>query len=612
VPTFGAGDRVNWAVISKGGGEEAGLYLRHSIRRKNGTTHTYWRLVRSVRRGGKVGQETVAQLGELDAQGRASARLLAQQIMGAGEQCELFDATAPAANRVAVRLDRVYVERALSFGGVWLGWTLWRALQLDQLCAELLPTGREAISWAQMAAVLVISRLTEPASELYIAENWYRKTALEDLLGLPVERINDDRLYRALDRLLPHKQAIEHHLRQRLGELFALEYDLLLYDVTSTYFEGLAESNLLAARGYSRDHRPDCKQVCIALVVTREGMPLGYEVFAGNRTDVTTVEEIVATMEARFGLAQRIWVMDRGMTSAENIAWLQQTGRRYLIGTPKSELRKWAREIAETKDWNSVREGVEAKLCIGPDGAERFVLCRSAQRREKEKAMHTRFAQRIEQGLGKLGKRLEHARRSLERGQLERQIGRLLGRNTRAAGRYTVALTDDPQRPAGVRLVWSAKPEWDDWATHSEGCYVLRTNITDWDAETLWRTYIQLSEAEAAFRIHKSELSIRPIWHQRADRVQAHILVCFLAYVLWKTLEQWQSRAGLGNSPRTILDELGRIQSTDVVLPLADDPSRKLRIRCVTRPDDAQALLLDHLGLRLPERLRPPPSMREM
>jgi transposase len=431
-------------------------------------------------------------------------------------------------------------------------------------------------------------------------------------LGLPVERVNDDRLYRALDRLLPHKQAIERHLRQRLGELFALEYDLLLYDVTSTYFEGLAESNTLAARGYSRDHRPDCKQVCIALVVTRERMPLGYEVFAGNRTDVTTVEEIVATMEARYGLAQRIWVMDRGMTSAENLAWLQQTGRRYLIGTPKSELRKWAREIAETKDWNRIRQGVEAKLCQGPDGAERFVLCRSVERGEKEKGMHTRFAQRIEQNLGKLSKRLEHARRGLERGKLERQIGRLLERNARAAARYMIELTDDPTRPAGLRLQWSVRPEWDDWAAHSEGCYVLRTNITDWDAEMLWRTYIQLNEAEAAFRIHKSELSIRPIWHQRTDRVQAHILVCFLAYALWKTLEQWQSRAGLGNSPRTILDELGRIQSTDVVLPLAEDPTRKLRIRCVTRPDDAQALLLDRLGLRLPERLRPPPSLREM
>jgi transposase len=460
-----------------------------------------------------------------------------------------------------------------------------------------------------MAAVLVIARLLEPSSELHIAEDWYRRSALEDLLGLPSARVNDDRLYRALDRLLPHKLALEQHLRRRLGELFALKYELLLYDITSTYFEGLAERNPLAQRGYSRDHRGDCKQVCIALVVTGEGMPLGYEVFAGNRTDVTTVEEVVGQMEARYGLAQRIWVMDRGMTSAENLAWLKQSGRRYLIGTARSELRKWAGVIADASDWQSVREGVEAKLCSGPDGQETFVLCRSVERREKEQAMHARFAQRIEQGLDKLSRRVEHARAALERGKLERQIGRLLERNARAAGRYLIELVDDPARPAGVRLKWSVRPEWDDWARHSEGCYVLRTNIRDWDVAQLWRTYVQLSEAEAAFRIHKSELSLRPIWHQRADRVQAHILVCFLAYALWKTLEQWQHRAGLGNSPRAILDELGRIQSADVLLPLAEDPSRQLRIRCVVRPDQAQTLLLDRLGLRLPERLRPPPTL---
>jgi transposase len=585
------------------------LYLRHSVRRKNGKEHSYWRLVRSVRRGGKVVQETVAQLGELDAEGRAKARLLAQQITGSAPQRELFEAAVPDVQRVAVRLDRVYIERARWFGGVWLGWKLWRALKLDELCAELMPQGREAVPWAQMVAVLVIARLTEPSSELHIAEDWYRTTALEDLIGVPSENVYDNRLYRALDQLLPHKATLEQHLRRRLGELFALEYDLLLYDVTSTYFEGLAAGNALAQRGYSRDHRPDCKQVCIALVVTREGMPLGYELFAGNRHDVTTVEEVVEQMEKRFGMAQRIWVMDRGMTSAENLAWLQKTGRRYLIGTPKSELRKWAREIADTNDWQSVREGVEAKLCVGPDGQETFVLCRSVERRAKEQAIHARFEKYIEQGLDKLGKRIEHARAALERGQLERQIGRLLERNARAAGRYLIELESDPARPAGVRLKWSVRPEWDDWARHSEGCYVLRTNIRDWNVEQLWRTYIQLSEAEAAFRIHKSELSIRPIWHQREDRVKAHILVCFLAYVLWKTLEQWQSRAGLGNSPRTILDELGRIQCTDVVLPLAEDPRHKLRIRCVAKPDQAQALLLDRLGLRLPERLRPPPSL---
>jgi transposase len=586
----------------------SGVYLRHSTVRKDGKTHTYWRLVRSVRRNGKVVQETVAQLGELDAQGRAKAKALARQITGRGHQRELFEPPDLADTPVPVRLKQLRLERGRAFGDVWLGWTLWRALRLDVLCEELWETGQEAVPWAQMASILVIARLCEPSSELHIAEDWYRRTALEDLLGVPVERVNENRLYRALDRLLPHKEAIEQHLVKRLGELFDLSYDLLLYDVTSTYFEGLAARNPLAQRGHSRDHRPDCKQVCIALVVTREGIPLGYEVFAGNRTDVTTVEEIVEAMEARYGIANRVWVMDRGMSSTENVAWLQETGRHYLIGTPRSELKRWGREIAEARDWRTVRDGVEAKLCAGPDGTEVFLLCRSADRRQKERAMHERFAKRIEARLESLGRRLERWRKPLDREAIGRQIGRILGQNARAAGRYQIRVEADATRASGLRLVWSAKPEWDEWAKHSEGTYLLRTNVREWSSEELWRTYIQLTEAEAAFRIHKSDLSIRPIWHQKAERVQAHILVCFLAYVLWKTLEQWQRRAGLGNSPRTILEELGRIQSTDVVLPLADGPRRELRIRCVVRPDQAQAMLLDRLGLRLPERLRVPPS----
>jgi transposase len=349
--------------------------------------------------------------------------------------------------------------------------------------------------------------------------------------------------------------------------------------------------------------------VCIALVVTREGIPLGYEVFEGNRVDVTTVKEIVGKVEERFGLAGRVWVMDRGMTSAANIAWLQRTGRRYLVGTPKSDLKKFATALAETKDWQTVRPGVEAKLCAGPDGKETFILVRSEERREKEKAMHQRFADRIEAGLRRLESRIARSRKVLDRGKLERQIGRLLGANTRAAGRFVAHLIDAPETDAKLRLQWSAKSEWDDWSRHSEGCYVLRSNITDWTPEALWHTYVQLSEAESAFRIQKSDLSLRPIWHHKQDRVQAHILVCFLAYVLWKTLEQWQQRAGLGNSPRTILEELGRIHSTDVVLPLSADPQREVRIRCVVRPDRAQAALLDRLGLRLPERLRMPAQM---
>jgi transposase len=577
------------------------MYLRHTTLRKDGKVHRYWRLVRSVRMGRKVIQQTVAHLGELDPEGRARAKALARAITGEREQPDLFepgdlDAAIP------LHLKRVRLERGRRFGDVWLGWTLWRALRLDEVLARLLPEGREAVPWSTMAAVLVLARLCEPSSELHIAEDWYRRTALEDLFALPAPLVNDDRLYRALDRLLPHKRALEQHLVTRLGELFALDYDLLLYDVTSTYFEGLAAGNRLAQRGYSRDHRPDCKQVCLALVVTREGMPLGYEVFAGNRTDVTTVEEIVEAMEARYGLAQRIWVMDRGMTSEDNLTWLRESGRRYLVGTPKSELRKWARHIADARDWQTVRDGVEAKQCVGPDGVETFVLVRSIERREKERAMHERFGRRIEDRLERLARRIRHARRPLDARRLERQLGRLLALNSRAAGRYVIEFVADPSLPAGLRLVWAARPEWDDWARWSEGCYVLRSNIPDWSPEELWRTYIQLAEAEAAFRIQKSELALRPIWHQRADRVEAHILVCFLAYVLWKTLEQWQRRAGLGQSPRTILEELRQIQSTDVVFPTEDH--RELRVRCVVRPDAAQAALLDRLGLELPERLR--------
>jgi transposase len=583
------------------------VYLRHATRRKDGKTHTYWRLVRSVRVGSKVIQETVAHLGELDSEGRAKAKLLARSITGRDStQRDLFEPELERDQRVTIRLDQIRIENGRTFGNVWLGWTLWRALRLDEACARLLPQGRESVRWSAMAAILVIARLCEPSSELHIAEDWYRKTALEDVLAVPTEEVNDDRLYRALDRLLPHKEAIEQHLKHRLGELFQLDYDLLLYDVTSTYFEGEAALNPQAQRGHSRDHRPDCKQICIALVVTKEGVPLGYEIFDGNRTDITTVEEIVLTMERRFGKSNRIWVMDRGMTSEDNLAWFWQTKRRYLVGTPKAELKKWEQQIVEEKDWRKVREGLEVKLCGGPDGKETFVLCRSEDRQKKEQAMHERFATRIEEGLQSLKRRLDGRKQKEERGRVERQIGRLLQRNSRAAGRFQVDVKEDSTRACGLSLSWSTNAEWQTWATRTEGCYILRTNISDWTAESLWQTYIQLTEAEAAFRVQKSQLSIRPIWHHKKGRVQAHILVCFLAHALWKTLEQWQSRAGLGNSPRTIIDELARIQSADVILPTAESPSRDLRLRCVVRPDAAQQALLDRLGLQLPQRLRPP------
>jgi transposase len=584
------------------------VYLRHTRRRKDGKSHVYWQLVRSVRRGRTVVQQTVAQLGELDGEGRARAEALARSIAGhewEDLQGQLFERGVDPSGSVAVKLDRVRLEHSRSFGAVWLGWFLWRALKLDDLLGELLSPSRETVSWSEVIALLVIGRLCEPSSELHVAERWYRTTALEDLLGLAVEDIYDERLYRALDRLLPHKEAIEKHLVKRLGELFELDYDLLLYDVTSTYFEGIADPSI-AKRGYSRDHRPDCVQVNIALVVSREGMPLGYEIFAGNTTDVSTVQQIVEGMENKFGKVNRVWVMDRGMVSAENIAWLNSTGRRYVIGTPRSELGRFAKQIAEKTDWRQIREDIEVKICHGPDGSETFLLCRSLSRSEKEKAMHERFSKRIEKGLQSLGRRIEKSQVALDRGVLERQIGRLLERNSRASARYSIALTEDQATPAGVKLKWSSRQEWEDWAKLSEGTYILRSNIHHWSDQELWKTYIQLSEAEAAFRIHKSDLCLRPIWHHKQDRIKAHILICFLAYVLWKTLQQWQSRAGLGDSPRTILTELSRIHSADIVLPLADGSKRELRLRCVVRPDREQQLLLQRLGLTLPERLRPP------
>lgn len=581
------------------------MYLRHTTRRKDGKSHVYWQLVRSVRRGRKVVQQTVAQLGELDAEGRARAAVLARKISGrANGQGNLFEANGPT-EAAAVRLDAVRLERSRSFGAVWLSWVLWQALKFDELLGGLLPRGREAVSWADVIAILVIGRLCEPSSELHVAERWYRTTALEDLLGVPSESVYEERLYRALDRLLPHKQAIEQHLVKRLGELFELDYDLLRYDVTSTYFEGVADP-AIAKRGYSRDHRPDCVQVNIALVVTREGMPLGYEIFPGNRTDVTTVEEIVSGMEARFGKANRVWVMDRGMVSADNLAWLNQTRRRYVIGSPKSELRRWASQLEDKADWRHIREDVEVKICRGPEGQETFLLCRSASRVDKERAMHERFGKHIEEGLESLGHRVEKSKKPLDRGAIERQIGRLLGRNSRAAGGFSITIREDDTRPAGVDLTWHHRPEWQDWARLSEGVYILRTNIANWTDEELWKTYIQLTEAESAFRIQKSELAIRPIWHHKQERIKAHILVCFIAYALWKTLQQWQSRAGLGHAPRTILEEFSRIHAADIVLPLAEAKNGELRIRCVVRPDREQAILLEHLGLALPERLRSP------
>src|SRR5271167_403301 len=423
------------------------MYLRHTTRKKDGKVHRYWSLVRSVRVGGRVIQQTVAHLGELDESGRIEARALARHLIGGPEEASLFDDGSEPMT-VPVRLKGIRIERSRRFGDVYLALALWRGTGLAELCERLLPVGKERISWAKMAAVLVAARLCEPSSELHIAEDWYRRTALSDLLQLGDEEVNKDRLYRGLDHLLAHKTELEAHLSQRCGELFAVQNEVLLYDVTSTYFEGQAEANPQAQRGYSRDHRPDCKQVCIALVVTFDGFPLGYEVFAGNTHDSRTLQTIVATMEARHGVPGRVWITDRGMASAENLAWLRQTGRRYIIGAPKSELKKFASALAATDGWRTVHEGVEVKLAPHPETGETVILCRSADRRSKERAMHDKFSGHIEAGLKRLAARITRSKKRLDAAQVNRQIGRLLQQNQRAGARFVIALPPD-SCPAG-------------------------------------------------------------------------------------------------------------------------------------------------------------------
>jgi hypothetical protein len=422
------------------------MYLRHTIRQKDGKVHRYWRLVRSVRAGRRVIQQTVANLGELDEHGRLEAQALARYLIGAPEEARLFDDGCRDV-AVAVFLKGIRLERPRQFGDVYLALSLWRGTGLAELCERLLLVRKERVPWEKMAAVLVAARLCQPSSELHIAEDWYRRTALGDLLQLDEEQVNKDRLYRALDRLLAHKAAIEAHLSRRCGELFSTDNEVLLYDMTSTYFEGQAEANPLAQRGYSRDHRSDCKQVCIALVVTFDGFPLGYEVFAGNTHDSETLQSIVTTMEARHGVAGRVWIGDRGMASAENLAWLRDTGRRYIIGAPKAKLKQFSAALGESVGWRTIRDGIKVKLTGCPETGETIILCRSAERRNKEKAIHDKFSHRIETALARLGACIAAAKRRLDPTQVNRQIGRILEQNQRAAARFEVRLDDADARP---------------------------------------------------------------------------------------------------------------------------------------------------------------------
>jgi len=579
------------------------MFLRRNTKRKNGEGYECWTLVESIRTARGPRQRIVATIGKLpglDREERIGWDEIGRILSGKPRpEAGLFSQPEEPPSWATVNLSGVSVERLRSFGDVYLGILLWNRLGFAEFCKQQMPSGREEIPWSIMAAVLVLARFCAPSSELQIAESWYDKTALEDLLGVRSDKISEDRLYRALDALLPHKDELCRHLQQRYGELFDCTFDFMFYDITSTYFEGSAKANPQAKRGYSRDGRPDCPQVCIGLVTTREGLPLAFEVFDGNRVDVTTTQEMVQIMEAKYGKANRVWVMDRGMVSEDNLEYLRSTGARYLVGTPKSFLKKFELQLLE-QNWGKVQPGVDVKLCRSPEGTEEtFVLCRSAGRKEKENAILNRFVNSLETRLLKLAGQAQ-AGKAKDRQKVERRIGRLLERNSRAASLFSVEVTETGTGKQ-ARLSINIKKNEDryQWALETGGSYILRTNWGETDPKTLWNTYIQLTEVEDSFRTEKYDLGMRPIFHHKQDRTQAHILVCFLALTMWRTLQQWMKASGLGTAPRKLLEELRELKSLDVLLPTRE---KTIRLRMVATPARELKVLLQRMKILIPNR----------
>ena len=590
--------------------QNGGMYLRRHRRTVKDVTYEYWTLVESRRTASGPRQHTVATLGKLpglDEQVQAGWESLDELLEGRppARQLELSGdrpGMEPSWRQVDVRGLRV--ERVREFWEVYLALSLWRRLGLHTLLEELIPCGREAVAWERIACLLTVARFCAQRSELGVAERWYGRTALDDLLGVALDRVNEDRLYRGLDQLQAHKEQLTQHLLKRYQSWFGVGFEFLLYDVTSTFFEGQVLGNTKAARGYSRDSRPDCKQVCIGLVVSPEGLPLAYEVFAGNRNDVTTVEEIITVMEEKYGQAQRIWVMDRGMVSEENIEFLRQRQAQYIVGTPKAQLRRFEAALLDHQGWKAVRPDVEVKLLAHPDGQgqEQFILCRSQARREKEKAMLARQEQRLWQKLWQIHQSLEKKPAPAER--IERRVGRWPGRYPAADKLFEVEVCLNEQRQA-CGLSVACVLDRNQWTAQAHGAYLLRTNCPEQDPAKVWNWYLQLQQAEAAFRCTKSDLSLRPIFHQKTQRVEAHILVCFLSLALWRVLEQWMKGKGLGTCARQLVGEVATVKSLDVVLPVKNaEGQSELRLRMVARPERMVAELLQHLGLHLPQQSR--------
>lgn len=578
------------------------MYLRRISKKSRGERYEYWALVESFRTERGPRQRVVASIGKLpglDKEEHTGWEAVRHELDGRELlKGTLFERSPQVPKWATVNPRKVSVERLKHFGDVYMGLLLWKKLKLDEIFSKIQPSGREKIDWSTMYCISTLARFCEPSSELAISESWYEKSILEDLIGVKIDQVNESRLYRTLDRILPQKDKVCKHLQERYRDLFGTDFEFLIYDVTSTYFEGQAQGNRQAKRGYSRDKRPDCKQVCIGLVVTVEGLPVGYEIFEGNRRDVTTLEDMVELMEGKYGKANRVWVFDRGVVSEENIEYLNNREARYIVGTPKSMLKRFESEISD-KEWDEVEAGVEVRLVKHPDyPEEKIIMCRSARRKEKEKAMLNRQKERLENEILKVQRAIREERLTNPE-KAGTRIGRWSGRYSRAENLFDIKYIKDEH--GNLRdLEYKFKSERLEWADKTQGKYLLRTNITEDDPRKLWKIYMQLNQAENAFRTSKNDLGLRPVYHQKEHRVKAHIFICFLALSMWRCLEMWMEKSGLGRSAKKLLKELQEIKTADVLLPVKDRGT--LRLRVVVKPEKHAQILLDKMGIKLPNR----------
>jgi len=582
------------------------MFLRSNTRIKDGKQHRYYTVVESRRlRSGKVVQRQVLYLGEInDSQQAAWRRTL--EVFDEDDHrftpLSLFPEDRPvpadAIDSVQVKLSEMKLERARPYGNCWLGCELWRQLQLDRFWSGKLPPGRESVAWPQVLELLVVNRLIDPGSEFRVHRHWFDQSAMDVLLGQDFAVAEKDRLYRCLDRVLEHKQELFVHLQQRWKDLFDAEFDLLLYDLTSTYVEGEAEQNPKARYGYSRDKRPDCKQVVIALIVTPAGLPLAYEVMAGNTSEKTTLRGFLERIESLYGKARRVWLMDRGIPTEALLQEIRTSRQEtfYLVGTSRAKVKQYEKRWLELP-WHKVRESVEVKLFA--QGGELYVLAKSEGRQAKEMAMRRKK-------LARLLRKLRAMRRSCpKRDQLLMRVGAAKTDAGRAFGFVKINLPQADQEVTKETFTFQLDKAKLKETEVRDGHYLLRTNLVAEDPAVLWDRYVQLTQIEAAFKCLKSDLGIRPIHHQLEHRVDAHILIAFLAYCLTVTLRHRLRMQAPGLTPRAVLEKLAGIQMLDVSFPTTD--GRRLVMPRYTEPNPEQALLLHQLNLVLPQ--QPPPRI---